>query len=611
MAIEQFNHIKDVLDELDNQRPARFGYTEAAVNATGAAEIAALEGLFIIEDPTQINSIPTPDLVGMDPIINNIGLRAQAATISRMAVNHFFGRLGLNLLKVTEKLKLLVDEHLVNRYITPSGNVLERITVTQDADEIILIQHRSPLSASSPVTASAPVTLSPAVYDGNAGVMTGADKKKLEDVDSTAVKVTGDQSIAGIKTFSSIPVLPATDPTSDNQAVRKAYVDSRSDAIIEISTDTVLSPNTKYIINANSVLTLTLPAVSEVGQSITIIDVTGFGFKIKPNTGQFIYHYNRKTVLGDSVNSFVKSATQLVCIVASSVWKTVQHAESFINQGYAMGGYNGAYYSTIENLNFLYETSSIIIATLDTARRYGVGVNSTTKGYHMGGTTPNVNIIEDMNFDTELSSVIAATLSTARAQGIGCSSGDKGYYMGGSGTNLIEALEFNNEVRALLSATLNVNRSQGTGVSSVSKGYCIGGFTSAWVNSIENIDFSNDTSEAITAVITTARGNAVGVQNLCKGYILGGSTSAAMTSIESLNFNNETTTVLLAVLDVAKSQSMGVCSHIKGYVMGGVSGGSTYYSAIEDITFSNEASYTISAALDVLKAQGCGVSGCL
>ena len=95
MAIEQFNHIKDVLDELDNQRPARFGYTEAAVNATGAAEIAALEGLFIIEDPTQINSIPTPDLVGMDPVIINIGLRTQAATISRMAVNHFFGRLGL------------------------------------------------------------------------------------------------------------------------------------------------------------------------------------------------------------------------------------------------------------------------------------------------------------------------------------------------------------------------------------------------------------------------------------------------------------------------------------------------------------------------------------
>jgi len=33
------------------------------------------------------------------------------------------------------------------------------------------------------------------------------------------------QTIAGIKTFSSIPVLPASDPTTSNQAARKAYVD--------------------------------------------------------------------------------------------------------------------------------------------------------------------------------------------------------------------------------------------------------------------------------------------------------------------------------------------------------------------------------------------------
>ena len=40
------------------------------------------------------------------------------------------------------------------------------------------------------------------------------------------VKITGDQTVAGIKTFSSIPVLPASDPTTANQAARKAYVDS-------------------------------------------------------------------------------------------------------------------------------------------------------------------------------------------------------------------------------------------------------------------------------------------------------------------------------------------------------------------------------------------------
>jgi len=37
---------------------------------------------------------------------------------------------------------------------------------------------------------------------------------------------TGNETIAGVKTFSSIPVLPASNPKTDNQAVRKAYVDA-------------------------------------------------------------------------------------------------------------------------------------------------------------------------------------------------------------------------------------------------------------------------------------------------------------------------------------------------------------------------------------------------
>ena len=41
----------------------------------------------------------------------------------------------------------------------------------------------------------------------------------------TFVDTTSDQTINGIKTFGSIPVLPASNPTSSNQAVRKQYVD--------------------------------------------------------------------------------------------------------------------------------------------------------------------------------------------------------------------------------------------------------------------------------------------------------------------------------------------------------------------------------------------------
>lgn len=48
--------------------------------------------------------------------------------------------------------------------------------------------------------------------------------------DAVVVKLTGDQTVAGIKTHTSIPVLPASDPTTANQAARKAYVDSASAA---------------------------------------------------------------------------------------------------------------------------------------------------------------------------------------------------------------------------------------------------------------------------------------------------------------------------------------------------------------------------------------------
>lgn len=40
-----------------------------------------------------------------------------------------------------------------------------------------------------------------------------------------AVLLAGAQTVAGVKTFSSIPVLPGSDPTAANEAVRKSYVD--------------------------------------------------------------------------------------------------------------------------------------------------------------------------------------------------------------------------------------------------------------------------------------------------------------------------------------------------------------------------------------------------
>ena len=46
-------------------------------------------------------------------------------------------------------------------------------------------------------------------------------------VEANYVHVTGNETVAGIKTFNSIPVLPASDPVGVNDATRKSYVDGK------------------------------------------------------------------------------------------------------------------------------------------------------------------------------------------------------------------------------------------------------------------------------------------------------------------------------------------------------------------------------------------------
>ena len=68
----------------------------------------------------------------------------------------------------------------------------------------------------------------PAGTTGRLYVLTADDILRIKR-GATVVALVDDthaQTIAGIKTFSSIPVLPASDPTADNEAARKAYVDS-------------------------------------------------------------------------------------------------------------------------------------------------------------------------------------------------------------------------------------------------------------------------------------------------------------------------------------------------------------------------------------------------
>ena len=63
-----------------------------------------------------------------------------------------------------------------------------------------------------------------------------ADADKLDGINSTGfVNTTAAQTVAGVKTFSSIPLLPASEPTTANQAVRKSYVDAIKGKFVAIT----------------------------------------------------------------------------------------------------------------------------------------------------------------------------------------------------------------------------------------------------------------------------------------------------------------------------------------------------------------------------------------
>jgi hypothetical protein len=49
----------------------------------------------------------------------------------------------------------------------------------------------------------------------------------LEDLEDRKVELTGDETIAGKKTFSTIPETSGGNPTTDNQLSRKAYTDTK------------------------------------------------------------------------------------------------------------------------------------------------------------------------------------------------------------------------------------------------------------------------------------------------------------------------------------------------------------------------------------------------
>ena len=91
----------------------------------------------------------------------------------------------------------------------------------------------APASSTDPISLSEIDTRLPTQGENDAMAGTsgtvGSSNKFVTVTDPSIlnnVDLTNGQTVAGVKTFSSIPVLPASDPTTANELCRKSYIDA-------------------------------------------------------------------------------------------------------------------------------------------------------------------------------------------------------------------------------------------------------------------------------------------------------------------------------------------------------------------------------------------------
>ena len=100
---EDLSAIKEVENKIVANKVARFAYTDEAYTTNDANGVAEY-------DVNKEQNIPTADasVLKVNETVLSKGYRAQASSITRMLVNHFFGRMSYNLNKVNDNVSNLI-----------------------------------------------------------------------------------------------------------------------------------------------------------------------------------------------------------------------------------------------------------------------------------------------------------------------------------------------------------------------------------------------------------------------------------------------------------------------------------------------------------------------
>ncbi len=99
-------------------------------------------------------------------------------------------------------------------------------------------------------TSSYQVTITPEGLSGNRGLTLANGDTTL--VSGTMVSLEGVQTISGVKTFSSYPILPSSSPSNDNHPVRKTDLDSTNTSLSNHTSDSITDSNSVHGIRQGS-----------------------------------------------------------------------------------------------------------------------------------------------------------------------------------------------------------------------------------------------------------------------------------------------------------------------------------------------------------------------
>ena len=234
---EEIEAIKSLQDGIVKNKVANFAYTDEAYTKNKA------DGVEIYDvNQSQNIPVPDPDVLKVNPTVLTKGYRAQAASVTRMFMNHFFGRTSYNLNKVNDFFLSLLTK--LSAYLGTANGIatldskarvplpqLQNVTDTKgQANGIATLDSnaRVPLSQLRNVTDTKGQANGIATLDSNARV----PLSQLQNITDTKGKANG---IASLDSKARVPVEQLQNVINDVSASgNKTY---SSNKIVSLNND--------------------------------------------------------------------------------------------------------------------------------------------------------------------------------------------------------------------------------------------------------------------------------------------------------------------------------------------------------------------------------------